>query len=299
MSKVETEVVRAEASSQEIRQARVKRLLRRIGIWVVVPTLLGIVYYGFLAAPQYDSVAVIQVQSKSGGKSDVDSMLVKTYVESREMLALLTEKHGFTNHYQENGDVFTRLSADANTEDVYDYYRKVVGVDYHSKSRTLEISVRAFSVEAAPDFVAAIVASTEAMADSIDGSSRSARRTLADQQVDAAAEALSVAQTALSEVTIATDEALTPAQVANVETARYKRDLARKLYEAALTARTRLAADLVEQQLHVAVVSPPSRPSGASYPHRVWGILTVFVLSIVLMGVFSMLGAALKEHARF
>jgi capsule polysaccharide export protein KpsE/RkpR len=301
MSEVETEVVRSEVSSKEIREARVRRLLRRLGIWVVVPTLLSIVYYGFLAAPQYDSVAVIRVQTKGGGKSkasEVDSMLVKEYVESRDMIALLTTEHSFANHYQENGDFVSRLSAGASTEDIFDHYGKMVQVKYQSKSRTLKISVRAFSVDAAHSFATAILSAVETMTNVVDGPARAARLSLAEEQVAAAGAALSVAQIALSEAGSGT-EAVTPEEIARVETVRYKRDVARKLYESALEAQTKLSANLVEEELYVAVVSPPSRPSGSSHPRRLWGILTIFVLAIALMGVFSMLGAALKEHARF
>ena len=154
MSKEETTVARAGASSKEIRQARVRRLVRRIGIWVVIPTLLSILYFGFIAAPQYESTALVRVVSKADGKSkatQVNSMLAKDFGESRGMLDHLVETLAFDSHYKAGGDFLSRLSADASSEDLYDYFRDRVHLKYVVRSGALRITVRAFSGPAAQE----------------------------------------------------------------------------------------------------------------------------------------------------
>ncbi|MCP4449430.1 MAG: hypothetical protein GY811_29465 [Myxococcales bacterium] len=305
MSKDDTGEDWAGASSKEIRGARVRRMLRRFAVWVVAPTLLGIVYYGFIAAPQYDSVGVIRVQSKGGGKSNakqVDSMLVKEYAESRTMLEYLVASHELKNHYEKGGDFASRLSSGASSEDLYDYFREKVTLEYQSESGSLRLTVRAFSGEVAQQLADAILRAAEEMTNSTDGRARTARTTLAADTVAEAEEQLVAAQLALTAIVIPESTELSlPStdEMARLETARYMRDLARAKYEAALTAQEKVQVALVREQLYIAVVSKPSEPTGEAHPRRIWGILTVFVLSFVLMGVFTMLGATLKEHARF
>jgi capsule polysaccharide export protein KpsE/RkpR len=40
-------------------------------------------------------------------------------------------------------------------------------------------------------------------------------------------------------------------------------------------------------------------PDAPTHPRRVWGVATIFVLALVLMGVVSLLAAAVREHAKF
>ena len=46
------------------------------------------------------------------------------------------------------------------------------------------------------------------------------------------------------------------------------------------------------------LLSAPSTPTQASYPKRLWSTATVFVVSLALLSIVSMLGGAIREHAR-
>lgn len=304
MSEAKSNDVRAGASSKEIRQARVRGLLRRLGIWVVIPTLLGIIYYGFVAAPQYDSVAVIRVAARDGesGKTpEAESLLVKEFAESRAMLDVLVAENEFKAHYSSGGDFITSLSADAGAEKAFEYFRGKVSLAYLSKSRTIRVTVRAFSGEAAQSFAKAIVKASEQMTNATEDSAREARLAMVLEQEVAAESHVQATQLALSKLqSVLSAEGERAAQdAADLEMARYKRDLARSAYESAIAEHAKVAEERVQGQRYISVISPPSVSDGAAHPRRGWGILTVFVLSLVLMGVFSMLGAAVKEHARF
>ncbi len=302
MSKDDIGEVRNGSSSKEIRKARVRRLVRQLAFWVVIPTLLGVIYYGFVAAPQYDSVALIRVQSKGGGKAKttkVNAMLVKEYLLSRAMLEKLEAKPGIKEHFQEGGDFISSLSSDANSEELYAHYLEKVKVERQGDSGSLKLTVRAFTGQAAQGFASTMIASAEGMTNATDKPAREARMTHAEAAVTTAEEKLGATQLAFSAMTLVESEETTVEDVAKLEMARYNRDLARKNYESALEARQKLHTALAGEQLYLAVISAPSLPTGSAHPKRLWGILTVFVLSIVLMGVFTMLGSALKEHARF
>lgn len=305
MSKDDIGEVRKGASSKEIRKARVRRLVRRLGLWVVIPTLLGVIYYGFVAAPQYDSVALIRVQSKGGGgkakTTKVNAMLVREYLLSRAMLEKLDTKQGIKEHFQKGGDLFSGLSSDASSEELYEYYREKVIVERQGESGSLKLTVRAFSGEAAQGLASTMLAAAEGMTNATDQPAKEARLAHATDAVTTAETELEAAQLAFTtmELEESKETETTVENVAKLEMLRYKQELARKNYETALESQQKLHTTLAGEQLYLAVISPPSLATGSAHPKRLWGILTVFVLSIVMMGVFTMLGSALKEHARF
>src|SRR4051812_43230001 len=51
------------AHAQAVRRARSVRLLKMLGLFVLLPTLLSGAYYGLIASSQYESYAVFTVQS--------------------------------------------------------------------------------------------------------------------------------------------------------------------------------------------------------------------------------------------
>ena len=304
MSKDDIGEVRNGASSKEIRKARVRRLVRRLIVWVVIPTLLGIIYYGIIAAPQYDSVAVVRVQTKGEGKSKttkVNAMLVKEYLVSRAMLESLEDGHNLKKHYQQGGDFMSNLSGDASSEDFYDFFLQKFIVVRQGDSGSLQLSMRAFSGASAQEFLQAVISKSSEMINTTDQEGHAARIKLAQDKVTNTEKELLVAQKALSAIEPAKDSEETPNvdQITSLEMARYHRNLARKNYERALAGKEKLDAVLLKEELYLGIVSPPSLPTGSVHPRRIWGILTVFVLSIVIMAVFTMLGSAIKEHARF
>ena len=100
----EVGAIRGSTSAKHVRRARARRLLRRIAIWVGLPTLLAIGYYGIWATPQYESIAVFTVQSNKGSAGSLDglsallpgvsssprdAMLVREFALSRTMLTHL------------------------------------------------------------------------------------------------------------------------------------------------------------------------------------------------------------------
>lgn len=225
-----------EASARAIRQLRARRLAIRFALWVGIPTVFSSFYYGCVVTSQYESKAVVMVQSRAKSSSGSamrpgpgdtrDAHLMREYIESRAMSSLLARRHHFAEHYQSTDvDRFSRLDPDAGPEEIHEYYSEMVAVTFHSQSRTLHLRVRAFSGEAAQRFATSIL-------------------TVSEQKL------------------------------------------------AALFAKARHQPILV-------TVSEPSLPELPTYPRRAWSVATVFVVALVLMGIFGLLAAAVREHAKF
>lgn len=62
---------------------------------------------------------------------------------------------------------------------------------------------------------------------------------------------------------------------------------------------TFLSAHSAEPASKLVVVSAPSRPNEPTYPHRLYGIITVALVSAALYAIGSLLVAAAREHAQF
>ncbi len=104
-------------TAKQLRRLRARRLTLRLLLGVGLPTLLSTFYYGLLVQPQFESVSTFTVQSADGGgapsalqmivasvpgSASRDVMLVREYVESRDMLTHLIEEHRFVQHYSDD-----------------------------------------------------------------------------------------------------------------------------------------------------------------------------------------------------
>lgn len=193
-----TGVTRARA----IRRSRARLLLLRLALFVGMPTLLAALYYGIWASDQYQSTSVVTVEAAddkfsgnfgmlfgalptSGTARDV--LLVRDYIQSRDMLAYLTAEHGWREHVADpHLDWWSRLSVDASSEDVYEDYLERIEVAHNTMSNTLSVGVRAYSAQRAHAFAQAILAASEDMVNQMSDRVRVDRMRFAQGELDKA-----------------------------------------------------------------------------------------------------------------
>ena len=258
----------------EIRRARMRRIARRFAIVVGAPTILAIVYYAVWAADEYVSETVVNVHAPAessdalGAGSFVanranDLVLVRQTIHSHSTLEKLIATTEWRAHYRDHGDLFSRLDG-SGSEETYSYFREHVQVTT-AAGAPLRLRVRAFSGEAAAEFAASLLAIAEQRVNEI------ALRPIDDQLAKARAR-LAAARKELTEPS--------------------------EHLEAAEAAVRQLELLRDGQTRYLTVISGPSKPDEARYPRRVWGVATVFVVSFALMGIFSLLFGAVREHAK-
>tara|TARA_R110002096_G_scaffold16898_15_gene58246 strand:- start:26360 stop:27508 length:1149 start_codon:yes stop_codon:yes gene_type:complete len=379
----EVGAIRGSTSAKTIRRARARRLARRIALWVGLPTLLAIAYYGFWATPQYESVAVFTVQSNKGSAGSLDglsallpgvsssprdAMLVREFALSRTMLSHLDAEHGFSEHYRDaSADFWSRLDSDASREDVYDYYTDRVFVNYSPDAGTLTLRVRAFTADKAQDLAMAIRVASEKMVNEMSERARVDRLSFIEEQVQLAETRLANARKALLALQVEGHE-LSPEKsasavlgvrtelegelarekaelsallsvmtaqapqvraqkqkvrslqgqvsaqnkrlvdeegnsintsIAKFEPLLFEKEVAQRAFETALASLEMARMEVLREQRYLVTISSASLPQEATEPRRLWSIATVFAISIALMGIFGMLGAALREHAKY
>lgn len=72
--------------------------------------------------------------------------------------------------------------------------------------------------------------------------------------------------------------------------------LAEKQLTSALASMEDVRAEIGRQQLYLSVISAPDLPDMALKPKRFYGVLAVFVISLLIYGIVSLLLASVREH---
>jgi capsular polysaccharide transport system permease protein len=133
---------------------------------VVLPTLLSILYFGFIASDVYTSESTFVVRSPerqseaplSGilkgvgfSRAQDDAYTVQNFMRSRDALRVLNEKLAIGKAFANNDvDIISRFAAlgwNDSFEALYRYYLKKVDIQYDSASSIFTVTVRAFTAE--------------------------------------------------------------------------------------------------------------------------------------------------------
>lgn len=193
-------------------------LARKLLVWVALPTLFAVVYFGLLAADMYQSESKYTIQgsdmrsigsldsiigalSSSGGSSEYDARAVQEYILSRDVLRRLDREEGFIGHHQDPAiDWITRIPADATFEDAYEYYEDIVDVLYDSQSGVSTLKVLASTADDAQRFAHAILRYAEEMVNDLSERARLDRMEFARQEVGAGEQRLAKARQAILEL---------------------------------------------------------------------------------------------------
>jgi capsular polysaccharide transport system permease protein len=147
---------------------------------VVVPGLLGAIYYGFVCSDQYVSETQFVVRSPNRNAAGLlsgflqstgfvraqdDSYIVTEFIKSRAAVDALVEKDGLKEILSRpEGDILSRYPlpwAMANNEELYQHYLRFINVHTDSGSGVTTLEARAFRAEDAHRLASALVQHAE------------------------------------------------------------------------------------------------------------------------------------------
>jgi capsular polysaccharide transport system permease protein len=291
-------------SAIALRTARRRILQRRFGIWVGLPTLIAIVYYLFVATPQYDAHLVLAVESSEGrinvdtsskgnAGNQRDARLLREALRGAPALEALDRDGAFRSHYRNGGDWFSRLGADAGPDTTVEYFRDKVSIAHEANTNVLTVRMRAFSGEAAHGFAAKLVEFAKTWVAHQNATASTARLELAQAEVARERAKLTAAASALAQAGSGSDQPRPTDPVA------IEHQVALKRLEVALGGVQDALHEVGRTQRYLVVLDGPSHPDTAALPRRAWGILSVCISALVLVAVLSLLGASVREHAKF
>jgi capsular polysaccharide transport system permease protein len=174
------EVAMTEAPSASPRQPRpYAGLIRSFCLFVLLPTLVGGIYFGLLASDRYVAEARYAIrtgtQAPAGGflenvlgagtfgsGSREDAGIVRDYILSHDMLNEIEKRIDIRAHYgAPEVDWLSRLPAGASDEDLLEYFQDRVEVIIDSQSNISTLRVRAFDRETARTIARHLLALSE------------------------------------------------------------------------------------------------------------------------------------------
>ena len=152
----------------------------RLGLLIIgIPMLLAVVYYSTFALDRYVSIA--QVAVRQSGSHDVpqlpglavmlggvnptsreETLYLREYVISSDMLAALEKKLNWSRHYSEfKRDPVYWINSEATQEERLQFYRRLVSTYFDEQTGLLEVEVQAFEQSFAQETLRAILSESE------------------------------------------------------------------------------------------------------------------------------------------
>jgi capsular polysaccharide transport system permease protein len=186
---------------------------------VVIPTALAILYFGFIASDIYVSESRFVVQSPDKPTASGLGFLLKSaagfssagdeiyaadeYIQSRDALRALNRNGAVVSAYGNNRisifDRFDALGFGGSFEDLFDYFRKKVHVDYETTSGITALTVRAYRAEDAQRFNLQLLQLAEDTVNRLNRRGRTDVVQLSEQEVQDSEEAARQAALALAQ----------------------------------------------------------------------------------------------------
>ncbi|WP_447988893.1 ABC transporter permease [Achromobacter spanius] len=176
---------------------------KRLMLWLVgMPMLVASIYYGFFALDRFVSSAQVAVRQVGNNEapqmpglavmlsglnptSREETLYLREYLTSQDMLNVLEEKLAWSKHYAGRWrDPIYFLSERSAREDMLDYYRRVVSAHFDEQTGLLRISVEAFDSEFAEEVLKVMQGQSERFVNEL--SHRMAREQMAFAQSELA-----------------------------------------------------------------------------------------------------------------
>lgn len=198
------EIADIQAQIAARRKKNIRRLLRRLAVFIVLPTLLVGYYYYNIATPLYSTTAkffILKADGSSGGAAggllsgtqfatSQDAFAVQQYLTSKEAMQRLDSDVGFKDHFSHRRiDFITRLSPDASLEEAYKTYQRHVVIGFDPTEGVIRMEVTAANPQLSAAFAKALIRYAEQRVDSLsrrkrEDQVRNARETLEKARQD-------------------------------------------------------------------------------------------------------------------
>lgn len=145
--------------------------------YFLIPFSLGVLYYGLIASPQYESEVRFVLRSAAPilsrdrfsassaepkAKIAQDTQVVTSYLDSYAFIADLEKTHDWTALYRKDGiDFLSQLDPESSKEARLDYWRQYYSSWINPKSGIVELTLRAFSAADAHNLMKTILVLAE------------------------------------------------------------------------------------------------------------------------------------------
>lgn len=180
------------------------KLLRSTLFWLffVIPVTLGSLYYFKFASSQYEAASHFTIEENGSSNIDPlgaltglsgpassmrDAMIIKDFIESREVIEQINDQIDIRTLYaRQDKDWLSRLEQDASIEDIVEYWKKKVRVDFDTTSGIIRLSVMAFEPETAVEIIKAVLNVSERLVNTLSEKARQDSLKFAERELEKA-----------------------------------------------------------------------------------------------------------------
>lgn len=174
------EVMKIQQDIARRRRRRSMLLAARLGIFVLLPTLLAGIYFYAIATPIYAAKTQFVIQQAdspaAGGMGSLlgktpmataqDSIAVQGYLQGQVAMQRLEADMGFREHFSDPSiDAIQRLPEGATETAAYKVYKKNVRISYDPTEGVIKMEVKAADPQKAVDFSKALIGYAEEQVD--------------------------------------------------------------------------------------------------------------------------------------
>lgn len=168
-------------------------------LFFVIPMTLGSTYYLKYASKQYEATAHFTIEKNGKLQTDPlgaltglpgsvsstrDALIIKDFIESREVIEQTKNDFDFKALYaRDDKDWLSRLEKDASIEDVVEYWKDKVNVEFDSASGIVHLSVMAFEPESAVQVIKSVLKVSENLVNNLSEKSRQDSLTFARREL--------------------------------------------------------------------------------------------------------------------
>jgi len=289
---------------------------------LLIPTILGVVYYYVFAADIYVSESQFSVYSNEDtsqldaagalglsitDNSTKDILVTKEYILSKGLMMQLEKDLNLRKRYTSNkADFLKRLPDNANDNTLLDYYRGMIDIQVYREASLITLNVHAFSAEDAKAINDKILEYAEKFINDL-----SARiKMIAERSIKSAKfknnsfaigalnkEIANIAYQIKKQKENLLEQDGENHQVAkDFEVLMLEDEFMKKKYELALFNLEETYRSLQKQGKYIVEVLAPTLPDFPTEPNRSRGVITVFLVSFMGLGIMGLIISGINDH---
>ncbi|ORF48083.1 hypothetical protein B5802_13600, partial [Gilliamella apicola] len=279
-----------------------------------LPTLLSIIYFGFIAENIYTSEATYIIrssdtQSSLGGlgtffskvglsRSNDDSFVVLSYIKSRDALSSIEKLLPVKQWYTQKGDIIARFNGFNfdfmnKNEYFYRYMRDMITVNFDSSTGIATISVNAFDMQDAFNINENLLKQAEGFVNQINLRAKQDLITASLAELKNAELQMKKEANALSEFQKNKNK---DANLAEYQQILINNTVAKQQFEAATLSLRNAQVEITKKQLYLERIEQPSVSDVSFKPARAYYTISTFIISLIIYGIFNLIIAGIREH---
>ena len=281
---------------------------------VTLPTLLSIIYFGFIAENIYTSEATYIIrssdtQSSLGGlgtffskvglsRSNDDSFVVLSYIKSRDALSSIEKLLPVKQWYTQKGDIIARFNGFNfdfmnKNEYFYRYMRDMITVNFDSSTGIATISVNAFDMQDAFNINENLLKQAEGFVNQINLRAKQDLITASLAELKNAELQMKKEANALSEFQKNKNK---DANLAEYQQILINNTVAKQQFEAATLSLRNAQVEITKKQLYLERIEQPSVSDVSFKPARTYYTISTFIISLIIYGIVNLIIAGIREH---